>query len=286
MRRITKHGVRLAAAMTATSAVAILGWQLLSADPAPATSPDRAIAAPHGAPQARRGGPATVAGSPASRDAATLATSSVGALFTLSGGQLGSHFCTASVIHSPTRDLLVTAAHCLAGYPAAPLGEIAFVPAYDGAAPLGIWNVTRIFVDAGWAASANPDDDVAFLTVARSSGGTRVEDVTGAADLGAGQPAAGTVSVVGYPDSQDQPILCKNNVRPFSPSQIEFDCDNFTNGTSGSPLLAAASPATGTVTVIGVIGGYQQGGVNPDVSYAASFGQNIQALYRTAVAAG
>ena len=51
-------------------------------------------------------------------------TPAIGALFTFSGGKLGTHFCTASVIQSPDGDLLVTAAHCVTGT----TGAIAFVP--------------------------------------------------------------------------------------------------------------------------------------------------------------
>jgi hypothetical protein len=42
-------------------------------------------------------------------------TPAVGALFTISGGHLGTHFCTASVVNSPVKDLVITAAHCMHG---------------------------------------------------------------------------------------------------------------------------------------------------------------------------
>ena len=38
--------------------------------------------------------------------------------------------------------------------------------------------------------------------------------------------------------------------------------------------------------MIGVIGGYQQGGDTPQVSYSATLGTNAAALYREAVADG
>ena len=38
--------------------------------------------------------------------------------------------------------------------------------------------------------------------------------------------------------------------------------------------------------VIGVIGGYQQGGDTPQISYSAVLGANAAALYKTAVAGG
>ena len=71
-------------------------------------------------------------------------TPAVGALFTTSAGQLGSHFCTASVVGSPHGDLVVTAAHCVSGG----VAGVAFVPGYrSGAAPYGIWTVTKIYAD-------------------------------------------------------------------------------------------------------------------------------------------
>ena len=52
-------------------------------------------------------------------------TPAVGALFTINSGQLGQHFCTASVVASPVKDLVITAAHCLHGRQP---GQVAFVP--------------------------------------------------------------------------------------------------------------------------------------------------------------
>src|SRR5579864_7122345 len=73
----------------------------------------------------------------------------VGALFTTSGGKLGTHFCTASVVSSPAGDLLITAAHCLEGKSLSPAGSVVFAPGYhDGKFPQGTWVVTTEFVDA------------------------------------------------------------------------------------------------------------------------------------------
>lgn len=209
----------------------------------------------------------------------------VGALFRVSNGHLGTHFCTASVVHSPAGNLLITAAHCVTGYPASPVG-LAFVPAYNGTAPLGTWTVTRIFVDPAWVSSADPDDDVAFLTVAPHGTDTPIENVTGAERIRIAQPYAGIVRVIGYPNSQRRPVACQNNISAFSPRQMEFDCGGYTDGTSGSPFLINVNAATGEGTLIGVIGGYEQGGYSADVSYAATFGQNVLALYKTATSRG
>jgi hypothetical protein len=68
--------------------------------------------------------------------------------------------------------------------------------------------------------------------------------------------------------------------------QLEFDCGGYTNGTSGGPFLSEVDPVTGQGLVIGVIGGYQQGGDTPQVSYSAVLGANAAVLYQQAVAGG
>ena len=208
-------------------------------------------------------------------------TPAVGALFTATGGGgLGNHFCTASVVDSPHGDLVLTAAHCVASVPAS---KMVFVPDYhDGKTPYGVWAITRVIVDRNWISSANPDDDVAFLVVSLPGKGP-LRDVTGSERLGVGQASGQMVQVVGYPDAAGAPIRCQNRVRQFSPHQMEFNCRGYTDGTSGSPLLAGVSPSTGLGTVIGVIGGYEQGGYTREVSYAARFGASVAALYKVAI---
>jgi V8-like Glu-specific endopeptidase len=214
-------------------------------------------------------------------------TPAVGALFTTTAaGQLGSHFCTASVVDSPGRDLLLTAAHCVKGASSGGNGKpIVFVPGFhDGRDPYGVWRVTRIVVDHNWTSSADPDDDFAFL-VTSGPGGRKVQDVTGGERLGRSMslPAGQIVQVVGYPRGGEAPIVCTNRTRGFSASQLEFDCGGYTDGTSGGPLLRDVNPSTGLGTVIGVIGGYEQGGDTAAVSYAARFGPSVAALYESAI---
>jgi V8-like Glu-specific endopeptidase len=209
-------------------------------------------------------------------------TPAVGALFTTSAGRLGRHFCTASVINSPNGDLVVTAAHCMSGVSGA-----VFVPGYDnGATPYGAWAVTKVYTDQSWQASSDPDDDVAFLQVGQADSIVPIEDVTGAEQLETGTPARQLVEVIGYPDATNEPIACQNWTREPMADQLEFDCGGYTDGTSGGPFLAGVNPQTGQGSVIGVIGGYEQGGLTPQVSYSPMFGANIAALYQVAVAGG
>jgi hypothetical protein len=206
-------------------------------------------------------------------------TPAVGALFTItSGGGLGGHFCSASVVDSPARDLIVTAAHCVGGN-----GQFAFVPGYhNGQTPYGVWRVTRVIVDPSWISSANPNADVAFLVVTGQDG-AKIQDVTGGERLGIGQPPGQDVRVVGYPQGSNAPIRCDNLARAFGATQLVFDCGGYTDGTSGGPFLEDVNRTTGLGTVIGVIGGYEQGGDIASVSYAARFGALVADLYKTAI---
>jgi V8-like Glu-specific endopeptidase len=212
-------------------------------------------------------------------------TPAVGALFTTSAGQLGQHFCTASVVDSPAGDLLITAAHCVSG---ATQGTVDFVPGYDrGSTPYGIWTVTKVYVDQAWSSSSSQDDDFAFLRVSKPGSSVPVENVTGAERLATNAPASRElVQVIGYPNTTNQPVTCQNRLREPMTNQLEFDCDGYTDGTSGGPFLSDVDQATGQGLVIGVIGGYQQGGDVPQVSYSAMLGANAAALYEQAVADG
>ena len=84
----------------------------------------------------------------------------------------------------------------------------------------------------------------------------------------------------------DQAVTCQNWLREPMADQLEFDCGGYTDGTSGGPFLSQVDPWTGQGQVIGVIGGYEQGGNTPQVSYSTVLGSNAAALYKTAVAGG
>jgi V8-like Glu-specific endopeptidase len=211
-------------------------------------------------------------------------TPAVGVLFTMSAGKLGQHFCTASVVDSPAGDLAITAAHCVTSTS----GTIAFVPGYDnGQTPYGVWTVTKVYVDPAWNSSSNPDDDFAFLRISQPGSSVPVEDETGAEKLATGTPASGQlVQAIGYPNASDEPVTCQNRLSEPMADQLEFDCAGFTDGTSGGPFLSEVSRRTGQGMVMGVIGGYQQGGNTPQVSYSSVLGAKAAALYKTAIAGG
>jgi V8-like Glu-specific endopeptidase len=219
----------------------------------------------------------------APRATSFVGTPAVGALFDDQGGKL-SHFCTASVVHSPAGDLLLTAAHCLRGRSVTPAGTITFAPGFhNGQFPYGRWIVRSVFTDSRWKKDRNPADDFAFLIAGRP--GARIERSTGAEKLYTGAALPKKVQVIGYPDSSNLPLGCNATARHVGsghPDQEMFRCDGYTNGTSGAPFLARVNPATGTGSVMGAIGGYELGGNTADVSYSARFLAAIATLYAAA----
>jgi V8-like Glu-specific endopeptidase len=212
-------------------------------------------------------------------------TPAVGALFSRQGSQL-EHFCTASVVRSRHQNLLATAAHCMAGRTLTPSGSVIFAPGFhNGTFPYGQWVVRAAYTDQRWQARHDPDDDVAFLVVGRP--GRRIQKYTGAETLVTSARLPQTVRVMGYPDSSSVPVFCDAAARPYDKNhlrQMVFYCTDYTNGTSGGPFLAHISGASDTGRLIGVIGGYEQGGLTPDVSYSARFGTSVALLFATAQA--
>ncbi|MDH6705035.1 hypothetical protein P3T27_001743 [Kitasatospora sp. MAA19] len=236
-----------------------------TADPAaapggtPSASPTPSAAATPATHGALPGTTATAAATP---EAAT-----VGALF--SGAvAAGNHFCTASVLHSPGGNLLLTAAHCLSG-----TAGVTFVPGYrDGSAPYGSWQVTAVHTTTGWSQQGDQDEDFAVLETAPSNG-RKVEDVVGGNRLGPDEPFGATVRLYGYPGDAEEPVLCTSTTGQQSAYQRVIACPAYPSGTSGGPWIDTA-----TGDVVGAIGGYQQGGDTDDISYSAYFDHTVAGL--------
>ncbi len=218
----------------------------------------------------------------------------VGALF---GAGSDEHYCTASVVHSRSGLLAMTAAHCLVGAGAG----VRFVPGYgpSGSGPAGSWTVEAVYATDGWRATQDPSQDYAVLRLAASAPDpalTRGRPLTvegrvgsvgtpGATPGQAPAPASSQpIDVRGYPlGKQDAQRACTTAIttRNGSPS---IDCNDFGPGTSGSPWLTSDTPGTGTL--VGLIGGFEQGGCGAQVSYSPTFDASTTALLARADSGG
>lgn len=109
-----------------------------------------------------------------------------GRLFVRQGRQRG--FCSATAINSPTRRVVLTAAHCLNSGPRGLRGTTAwsnyleFVPAYtNGVAPFGAFVARRnsVFVLRQWVKFGNPNFDVGAIVTSPNAEGAFVADAVG-----------------------------------------------------------------------------------------------------------
>ncbi len=190
-------------------------------------------------------------------------------------GSSAFHGCTASVVSSPTRNLLITAAHCLWG---TGTGMI-FVPgSVNGSEPYGRWTVTAAYADPGWLRDEDPLRDVAILKVAPDAiFGTslQVQQVTGGNRLIVTPAAIGQIQVPAYAAGVGgRPFDCLVTAYRTGP-YTAFDCGGYVGGTSGAPFIQGSS-------VLGVIGGLHQGGCLPSTSYSAPFDATTIALLNRA----
>jgi V8-like Glu-specific endopeptidase len=204
----------------------------------------------------------------------------VGALFFTTGTR--SHFCTASVVDSPHGDIVLTAAHCV--YDNSYATNIAYVPEWhNGINPYGTWAVTSITVASGWISSQDPNLDFAFLTVAPpGKGKLPIQRVTGGLQLGVNTGFNHKFYVIGYNTSDSGPVGCATTSGKFEPTQMQFYCNDYQDGTSGGPWILDFNPATGGGIVFGDIGGYETGGDYPYRSYSPYYSSSILRLFQQA----
>jgi hypothetical protein len=209
-------------------------------------------------------------------------TRTVGALFLSASAT--ENICTASVVDSASLDLVLTAAHCVDNGGGDNYAQnLVYIPDWhDGQHPYGIWPVRSITVTRAWNAAADVNDDFAFLTVNPPRGEHEpLQRVTGGLTLGVNRGYDhDDVEVIGYDMAVNGlPVGCLARSFYALPDQQEFYCNGFTDGASGGPWILHFSKRTGTGTVIGDIGGYEQGGTLSWASYSPYFTDDIKRLY-------
>jgi hypothetical protein len=202
-------------------------------------------------------------------------SAAVGALFVHAlGTTVTAPFCTASIVPSPQGNLLITSAHCLGRVPAA---DIVFAPSYhNGISPFGNWRVTGQVFAPGWFPGDNPNADFAFLTVHGN-----VQARAGTERLGRSSPVPASVTLEGYSLAGGLTVCTRTptTIEVRHQQQLKFSCDGFLNGASGGPFLTDISKQSGMGVIVGVVGGYQQGGDSADISYSSPFNGALMSLY-------
>ncbi|GHG48278.1 trypsin-like serine peptidase [Streptomyces griseocarneus] len=217
----------------------------------------------------------------------------VGTFFWTDGQNTG-RFCGGTVVRSPHRDLVVSAAHCLRSPD--PRKHLSFVPQYhDGLKPHGVFPVERIHIDQRYydlGTDGGARWDFTVVRLGDRADGTPVQRAVGGFDL-AFRPGYDhrDVRLIGYPGSSDttypKPLDCRSSTHRYTSTDpkapgdfLEIACAGYVGGTSGGPFLVRG--LTGHL-VIGVIGGYHTGGDTPDISYSSYFNEDLLELYLQAV---
>ncbi|MFH8349923.1 trypsin-like serine peptidase [Streptomyces sp. NPDC018045] len=233
---------------------------------------------------------------PSHQVAEGIATVGVFLLRGQDGTATANQFCTASSVTSPTKSLVVTAAHCMKGNTS--LRNAAFVPGYRAGAtkagqagemPYGIFPVQdgKVWIDHRYQQDPADDDvDFAFLRVGPNAQGRLLEDAAGPGNtltpVDTARLARESVTAVGYPGGQKTPLSCTDDTRAYAGRFMEIRCDGYRAGVSGGPFLEDFDGRRGNL--VGVIGGYKTGGLYDHTSYTSQFDDDATWLYRQAVA--
>ncbi|WP_326948865.1 hypothetical protein OG439_08760 [Amycolatopsis sp. NBC_01307] len=203
--------------------------------------------------------------------------------------------CTATVVPSASKDVALTAGHCVNGGldrfdNPIKIVNVVFVPGYDhGTAPYGVFPVRAFAWSATYSGPTSGTDDDAVLAL-DPVGGRHAADVAGTQDVSFDQPPSpvGT-TILGYPVSQlaggEALLSC---ARPATLevnsvlSDWKTDCD-LSGGSSGGPWLRDFDPATGQGTIFGVTsrGTMSEDGVTQNLTSAAFTGP-VRELYERA----
>ena len=148
-----------------------------------------------------------------------------------------------------------------------------------------MWTPAHLLVAPQWANSSTPTSTWASSCF-QPHNGENIEQVLRASQLGTDTGYRYLVHVTGYPDSANSPIACVQPDLAAERHPAAVRVRGYTGGTSGSPWVTRFNARSRTGTIVGVIGGYQEGGDTPSVSYSVRFGTGIQQLYEQAAADG
>lgn len=195
--------------------------------------------------------------------------------------------CSASTVKSASRDLVLTAGHCVKDGPGEWAENWTFVPGYGigGAQPYGQYAARRMFVAEPWSRSGDDNYDVGMVALA-TSGGRHAADVVGAQDIAFNARRGGQAYGFGYPADPpydgDHLVYCAGRLRddPYKQTRDQgLGCD-MTAGSSGGPWMSVFDPASGRGTITS-LSSFKYSD-DQRTMYGPYFGDAAKTLYTTA----
>ena len=197
----------------------------------------------------------------------------VGAVF-VGDGWL--HSCSAAVLDSRAGDLILTAAHCLAGG----IDETFVAGFSDDAADDDVWQVDAVYLDQRWIQDQDPRADFAIARVSRDAGGTVRSHAGRGLTLGRSPKPGAVVTVTGYEFGfGGGPVSCTGTTADEAGGFPSLPCGGLVAGLSGAPWIVGA-------TITGIVGGLHGGGCDESVSYSPPFDDSVAKLMARAEAGG
>ncbi len=192
--------------------------------------------------------------------------SAVGRVFLKVGGYAG--FCSGTAIDSASRQLVLTAGHCLYSFLPGhrlptPARYFDFVPAYsNGQAPFGEFIGRRGYLPRPWLRSLNENFDMAAVLTEPNAAGQNVADaVGGGIPIAIDRPRDQQYQVLGYPGAnrkrmQECDASFSGDDRltyPLGgPPSLGVGC-YMGEGASGGPWLIKGGTEVGGITTYGHI---------------------------------
>jgi V8-like Glu-specific endopeptidase len=210
--------------------------------------------------------------------AAVNASATVGRVFFFDPTVSRNRSCSASALNSVSKQLVITAGHCVHGGAGSRgwMQNWVFVPLYNnGAAPFGTFAAKQFRTFSAWINASDLNFDIAMVTTWTNGSGQRVVDAVGGNGLAWNFPKVLFLTILAYP--ADPPFdgtwqqFCQGTTSDWG-SRIALQC-GFTGGSSGGPWLKDYNGSLGNVN--GVMSTLGANGWNA----AAYFNDNVKGMF-------
>ena len=211
---------------------------------------------------------------PAVDGGAALPARTKGKLF-FNGYDAQNAYCSASVLNTPSKSVVITAAHCVYQSRSGWAKDAVFVPDYDRTQPdpdpVGVWTARSMRAFDSWRADQiDYSNDVAFVTL--NEGGDEnkpLVDTVGGHGLAWGGSYVFRATIFGYPTNKTNPdgrgtiYSCVSTATKEDEGKVRTESCDFGLGSSGGPWLYRYNESTGLGYVRSVTSRWQpRSGVN------------------------
>ncbi|MFM9587921.1 trypsin-like serine peptidase [Streptomyces scabiei] len=227
------------------------------------------------------GAPGTVPSAPARSKTSSIRineSAAVGKVFFTNPSNGGTYACSASALNSGSKQMVVTAGHCVHGGSGGTwMTNWVYVPRYrSGARPFGTFAAKQMRTFNAWINSSDLRRDVAMVTTWPLNN-NKVVNVTGGHGMSWNFSRQQPITILGYPGnfgSGEVQWACTGTTRAASDNGIELQC-NFGGGSSGGPWMREFNDSNGLGSVNGVMSTVTSTGWNE----AAYFDDAVKAMY-------